>query len=59
MKSFDIKVTGGGTKREIVNALHQLIESINALDSDELNSKTFEIIRIYQNNSLYLSNTNQ
>jgi hypothetical protein len=41
MKNFEIKITGSGTKRDIINALKGLADSIKE-EGDELEGKTFE-----------------
>lgn len=42
MKNFKIKVTGSGDKRDIVNALKNLADSIKETDIDQLDGKTYE-----------------
>ena len=40
MKEYEIKITGSGTKVEIINALNDLILSIS--ETNDLDDKTFE-----------------
>jgi hypothetical protein len=47
MKSFNIKITGGGTKEDIISSLNDIINEIKFSSEDELDDREWEDPYLY------------